>query len=53
MAEDLDPALDPILTKQIDKSGALRLGDKQIPYNKDFKLFMTTTLPNPRYSPET
>lgn len=53
MAEDLDPALDPILTKQIDKTGSLRLGDKLIPYNHDFKLFMVTTLPNPRYSPET
>lgn len=31
----------------------LRLGDKQIPYDHKFKLFMTTTLPNPHYSPET
>jgi dynein heavy chain len=53
MAEELDPALDPILTKYIDKTGSLRLGDKLIPYNHDFKLFMVTTLPNPRYSPET
>lgn len=53
MSEELDPALDPILTKQIDKTGSLRLGDKLIPYNHDFKLFMVTTLPNPRYSPET
>jgi len=33
VGEDLDPALEPILLKQIDKSGTLRLGDKQIPYN--------------------
>lgn len=28
------------------------MGDKQIPYDENFKLFMTTNLPNPHYSPE-
>jgi len=45
--------MEPILLKLVDKTGSLRLGDKMIPYNNDFKFFMTTTLPNPRYSPET
>lgn len=31
----------------------LRLGDKQIQYNDAFKFLMTSTLPNPHYSPET
>lgn len=31
----------------------IRLGDKTIPYSDNFKFFMTTTLPNPHYSPET
>jgi len=53
VGEELDPALEPILLKQVDKSGSLRLGDKSIPYNQSFKFFMTTTLPNPHYSPET
>lgn len=53
VGEELDPSLEPILLKQIDKSGTIRIGDKQIPYDKDFKFFMTTTLPNPNYSPET
>ena len=53
VGEELDPALEPILLKQVDKSGSLRLGDKSIPYNNDFKFLMTTTLPNPHYSPET
>lgn len=53
VGEDLDPALEPILLKQVDKSNTLRLGDKQIPYSHDFKFFMTTTIPNPHYSPET
>lgn len=53
VGEELDPSLEPILQKQIDKSGTIRIGDKQIPYDKAFKFFMTTTLPNPSYSPET
>jgi dynein heavy chain len=51
--EELDPSLEPILLKQVAKDGTLRLGDKPIPYDKDFKFFMTTTIPNPHYSPET
>jgi dynein heavy chain, axonemal len=31
----------------------MRLGDKSIPYDKEFKFFMTTTIPNPHYTPET
>jgi dynein heavy chain len=53
VGEELDPALEPILLKQVDKSGSLRLGDKTIPYDPKFKFLMTTTLPNPHYSPET
>ncbi len=29
------------------------MGDKTVPYNESFKFFLTTTLPNPHYSPET
>ncbi|CAK85038.1 unnamed protein product (macronuclear) [Paramecium tetraurelia] len=53
--EELDPSLEPILQKQIFKKGAqylLRLGDQDIPYNNDFKLYFTTKLPNPHYIPE-
>jgi dynein heavy chain len=53
VGEELDPALEPVLLKQVDKSGQLRLGDKSIPYSQSFKFLMTTTLPNPHYSPET
>jgi dynein heavy chain len=53
VGEELDPALEPILLKQVDKSGSLRLGDKSIPWNNDFKFFLTTTIPNPHYAPET
>jgi len=53
VGEELDPALEPILLKQVDKQGSLKLGDRIIPYNKSFRFFMTTTLPNPHYAPET
>lgn len=54
--EELDPALEPLLTQQKHKEGSdyhMRLGDKTYPYNDNFKFFITTTLPNPFYSPET
>lgn len=56
VGESLDPALEPILLQQKIKQGSgfvIKLGDKQIPYNDTFKFFLTTTLPNPHYSPET
>jgi dynein heavy chain, axonemal len=54
--ENLDPALEPILLQQKIKQGSgyvIKLGDKQVSYNETFKFFLTTTLPNPHYSPET
>lgn len=30
----------------------LKLGDTVIPYHDDFKMYITTKLPNPHYSPE-
>lgn len=53
--EELDPALEPVLQKQIIKKGAtllLRLGDTDVPYNPDFKLYISTKMPNPHYLPE-
>jgi len=52
----LDPALEPVLLQQKIKDGSgfiIKLGDKSINYSDTFKFFMTTTLPNPHYSPET
>jgi len=51
IGEQLDPALEPVLQKNIVK-GQLRLGDSWIPYNPEFKLLITTKLPNPHYLPE-
>uniref|UniRef100_A0A803YQF6 Dynein axonemal heavy chain 1 n=1 Tax=Meleagris gallopavo TaxID=9103 RepID=A0A803YQF6_MELGA len=55
VGEELDPALEPILLKQTYKQQGrtvLKLGDSVIPYNEDFKLYITTNLSNPHYSPE-
>jgi dynein heavy chain len=34
-------------------SYTIQIGDKNLSYNESFKFYMTTTLPNPHYSPET
>eukprot|EP00742_Colponemidia_sp_Colp-10_P004283 GILJ01004568.1.p1 GENE.GILJ01004568.1~~GILJ01004568.1.p1 ORF type:complete len:2868 (+),score=508.60 GILJ01004568.1:1-8604(+) len=52
---DLDPVLEPILLQQVFRRGGqwlLHLGDQDIPYSDEFKLYLTTTLPNPHYLPE-
>lgn len=52
----LDAALEPVLTRQTFKQGGaecIRLGDAVVPYSGDFRLIMTSPLPNPSYPPET
>ncbi|XP_051768758.1 dynein axonemal heavy chain 1 [Ctenopharyngodon idella] len=56
VGEDLDPALDPLLLRQTythEGNTVLKLGDSVIRYHDDFKMYITTKLPNPHYSPET
>lgn len=56
VGEEIDTTLDPILLKSIFKRGgedAIRLGEKTLPYDSRFKLYMTTKLSNPHYLPET
>ncbi len=53
--ETLDPTLDPVLEKNFTiKAGLkmIKLGDNEFEYNPDFKLFFTTKLANPLYTPE-
>ncbi|XP_069776188.1 dynein axonemal heavy chain 2 isoform X2 [Narcine bancroftii] len=53
--EELDPSLGPILNKSVKQTGGrllLKLGDKEIEYNKDFRFYITTKLSNPHYPPE-
>ena len=54
--EQLDPVLEPILLRDVVKTGAgmaIRVGDNTVEYDPNFKLYITTTLPNPHYPPET
>jgi len=53
--ESLDPALEPVLGRQVFKqSGRLliRLGDTDVDYSPEFRFYITTKLPNPHYPPE-
>ncbi|XP_076804743.1 dynein axonemal heavy chain 2-like [Clavelina lepadiformis] len=53
--EELDPSLAPILNKAITKVGGrmlIKLGDKEVEYNTEFKFYITTKLSNPHYPPE-
>ena len=53
--EEIDPSLDPILKKSVQKRGkalAIKIGDKEIAYNTNFRLYMTTRMSNPHYTPE-
>ncbi|XP_074141707.1 dynein axonemal heavy chain 6 isoform X2 [Sminthopsis crassicaudata] len=55
LKETLDPALEPVLLKQTFVSGGrmlIRLGDSDIDYDRNFKFYMTTKMPNPHYLPE-
>ncbi|XP_063674391.1 dynein axonemal heavy chain 1-like isoform X3 [Bolinopsis microptera] len=55
VGEELDPALEPILLQQTFKQQGgivIKLGDTIIPYHPDFKLYITSKLPNPHYTPE-
>lgn len=55
VSEELDPAIEPLLQKQIVKKGnnmTLKLGDTVVEYSKDFKFYLTTKLRNPHYLPE-
>jgi dynein heavy chain, axonemal len=55
VAEELDPAIEPLLQKQIVKKGTsmtIKIGDSIIEYDKNFRFFLTTKLRNPHYLPE-
>ncbi|XP_040604880.1 dynein heavy chain 2, axonemal isoform X1 [Mesocricetus auratus] len=54
--EYLDPTLNPVLNKSVARIGGrqlMRIGDKEVEYNPNFRFYLTTKLSNPHYSPET
>jgi dynein heavy chain len=56
VGEETDPAVEPVLLKQVFKKGGammIKLGDSIVEYSKNFKFYMTTKLRNPHYLPET
>jgi dynein heavy chain len=53
--EELDPMLDPVLEKNVVVEGGgkiIKLGDKKITWDDSFRLFFTSKLANPAYTPE-
>ena len=53
--EEIDPILEPVLSKSFVKKGnslAVKLGEKEVDYSPDFKLYLTSKLTNPHYTPE-
>jgi dynein heavy chain len=52
---EIDPMLDPLLEKQISVKGRnklLKLGDQEYDYDDKFRLYMTSRMSNPLWSPE-
>ena len=50
LGEQIEPALEPVLQKAVYKQGnrqLIRLGDSEVDFDDNFKLYMTTKLPNP------
>ncbi|XP_074107880.1 dynein heavy chain 2, axonemal kl-2 [Cotesia typhae] len=55
IGEHVDPILNPVLLKSFAKIGdaeMIKFNDKMISYNDNFRLYITTKLANPHYSPE-
>ena len=55
LQDDIDAVLDPVLARQTIKRGrnlVMKLGDKEVSYDPNFRLFLQTKLSNPHYKPE-
>lgn len=54
MDEYIDPVIDNILLKNVkgaEGRQVIMLGDKEVDYDPNFKLYLNTKLSNPKYSP--
>lgn len=56
VGQELDPVLDSVLNKSYksmsDGRCFIKIGEKEIDYNKKFRLYITTRMSNPVYAPE-
>lgn len=53
IGETVDPVLDTLLGRNLIKKGkAIKISDKEIEYNSNFRLILHTKLANPHYKPE-
>lgn len=55
LPEEVDGMIDPVLEKQIGRSGKVQfiiINGEEMMYNEKFSFFMTTKLPNPNFTPE-
>ena len=55
ISEFLDPSLEPILQRAVFNQGGRRLitlGDSDVDYDDNFRMYITTKMPNPHYLPE-
>lgn len=55
VGEELNPILDNVLGKnyvQVGRNQTVKIGEKEIEVSKHFKLYITTRMSNPHYTPE-
>ncbi|KAL2098859.1 hypothetical protein ACEWY4_005339 [Coilia grayii] len=54
VTESVDPCLRPLLEKKITvhrRHSIIKIGDNEVEYNPNFRLYLTTSLPNPHFLP--
>jgi dynein heavy chain len=55
LGESIDAVLEPVMSRAVIKRGraiVIKLGDKEVEYDDNFKLYLQTKLSNPHYKPE-
>ena len=55
LQDDIDAVLDPVVARQTIRRGrnvVMKLGDSEVDYDPNFKLYLQTKLSNPHYKPE-
>ena len=55
LPDDIDAVLDPVVGKMTMRRGAnlvVKIGDNEVDYDRNFRLYLQTKLANPHYKPE-